>query len=99
MLLSAILATHLTDNRLDAEHNLYKIEQVFARYIMEPGDTLSYYHQRFRALLSGVQEAYNRADTDAPESAYREVQLALKLILGLNTLRDTYCDVLHTAVQ
>jgi hypothetical protein len=49
LLLSAILATHLTDNRLGAEHNLYKIEQAFAKYVMEPGDTLQYYQQRFRA--------------------------------------------------
>ena len=29
--LSATLATHHTDNRLGAKHNLYKIEQAFAR--------------------------------------------------------------------
>jgi hypothetical protein len=57
ILLSAILSTHLTGNRLGAEHNLYKIEQAFSRYVMEPGDSLSFYYQRFRALLSGVQEA------------------------------------------
>ena len=85
LLLSAILATHLTDNRLGAEHNLYKIEQAFARYIMEPGDSLTFYHQRFRALLSGVQEAYSRAKIVVPDSAYREVQLALKFIMGLNS--------------
>jgi hypothetical protein len=32
LLLTAILATDLTDNRLGAEHNLYKIEQAFHRY-------------------------------------------------------------------
>jgi hypothetical protein len=50
LLLSAILATHLTDNRLGAEHNLYNIERAFAKYVMEPGDTLQYYHQRFRVF-------------------------------------------------
>ena len=49
--LPAILSSHLTDNRLGAEHNLYKIENAFARYVMEPGDSISFYHQRFRALL------------------------------------------------
>jgi hypothetical protein len=43
LLLSAILSTHLTDNRLGAEHNLYKIEQAFHRYAMEPGDSLAFY--------------------------------------------------------
>jgi hypothetical protein len=41
LILSALLSTHLTDNRLHAEHNLYKIENVFARYTMEPGDSVS----------------------------------------------------------
>ena len=61
LILSAILSNHLTDNRLGAEHKLHKIENAFARYIMEPGDSVSFYHQRLRALLSGVQEAYSRA--------------------------------------
>jgi hypothetical protein len=90
LLLSAILATHLTDNRLGAEHNLYKIEQAFAKYVMEPGDTLQYYHQRFRAYLSGVQEAYVRAQIECPETAYRDLQLALKFTMGLNSSYSAY---------
>jgi hypothetical protein len=91
LLLSSILATHLTDNRLGAEHNLYKIEQAFARYAMEPGDSLAFYHQRFRALLSGVQEAYSRAKIDTAENGiYRDVQLALKFTMGLNSSYGPY---------
>jgi hypothetical protein len=78
LLLSAIISTHLTDNRLGAEHNLYKIENTFARYVMELGDSLSFYHQRFRALLSRVEEAYRRANVEVPANMYREVQLGLK---------------------
>lgn len=74
LILSAILVTHLADNRLGAEHNLYKLEQTFAKYSMKPGDSISSYHQRFRASLSGVQEAYSRAKIDVPDSSsYREV--------------------------
>jgi hypothetical protein len=90
LLLSAILSTHLTDNRLGAEHNLYKIEQAFARYVMEPGDSLAFYHQRFRALLSGVQEAYHRAKIPSADSMYREVQLSLKFTMGLNSSYAAY---------
>jgi hypothetical protein len=90
LLLSAILATHLTDNRSGAEHNLYKIEQAFAKYVMEPGDTLQYYHQRFRAYLSGVQEAYGRAQIECPETVYRDIQLALKFTMGLNSSYAAY---------
>jgi hypothetical protein len=75
---------------LGAEHNLYKIEQAFARYVMEPGDTLQYYHQRFKAYLSGVQEAYGRAQIECPETAYRDVQLALKFTMGLNSSYSEY---------
>ena len=90
LLLSAIISTHLTDNRLGAEHNLYKIENAFARYVMEPGDSLPFYHQRFRALLSGVEEAYRRANVDVPDSIYREVQLGLKFTVGLNSSYAAY---------
>ena len=90
LLLAAILSTHLTNNRLGAEHNLYKIEQAFHRYMMEPGDSLAFYHQRFRALLSGVQEAYNRAKQDPPDGSYRDVQMALKFTLGLNSTYSAY---------
>ena len=90
LLLTAILATHLTDNRLGAEHNLYKIEQAFHRYLMEPGDSLAFYYQRFRALLSGVQEAYHRAKQDPPDNTYRDVQLALRFTIGLNSSYHAY---------
>jgi uncharacterized membrane protein YgcG len=90
LLLIAILSTHLTDNRLGAEHNLYKIENAFARYVMEPGDSISFYHQRFRALLSGVEEAYRRANVEIPETMYREVQLGLKFTVGLNSSYSAY---------
>jgi hypothetical protein len=79
LLLSAILSTHLTDNRLGAEHNLNKIEQAFSKYVMEPGDSLAFYYQRFRALLSGVQEAYTRAKLEPPDTSYRDVHSDLLL--------------------
>jgi hypothetical protein len=90
LLLSAILVTHPTDNRLGTEHNLYEIEQAFAKYVMEPGDTLQYYHQRFRAYLIGVQEAYGRAQIECPETVYRDIQLALKFTMGLNSSYAAY---------
>ena len=51
---------------------------------------MSFYHQRFRALLSGVQEAYNRAQIPLPDSAYREVQMGLKFTMGLNSSYAAY---------
>jgi Zinc knuckle len=90
LLLSAILSTHLTDNRLGAEHNLNKIEQAFSKYVMEPGDSLAFYYQRFRALLSGVQEAYTRAKLEPPDTSYRDVQLALRFTIGLNSTYTPY---------
>jgi hypothetical protein len=69
----------------ETDNGLYKIEQAFAKYVMEPGDTLQYYHQRFKTYLSGVQEAYGRAKIECPETAYRDIQLALKFTMGLNS--------------
>jgi hypothetical protein len=57
---------------------------------MEPGDTLQYYHHRFRAYLSGVQEAYGRAQTECPEAVYRDIQLTLKFTMGLNSSYAAY---------
>ena len=58
---------------------------------MEPGDSLAFYYQRFRALLSGVQEAYNsRAKVEPPDSSYRDVQLALRFTIGLNSSYSAY---------
>jgi hypothetical protein len=34
LLLQAIISTHLTDNRLGADHNLFKVEQAFNSYSM-----------------------------------------------------------------
>jgi hypothetical protein len=87
---NSTLATHLTDNHLGAKLNPYKIEEAFARYAMEPGDCLILYHQRFRALLTGVQEAYSGAKIELPETAYRDVQRALKFTIGLNSSYSGY---------
>jgi hypothetical protein len=57
---------------------------------MEPGDSLAFYYHRFRALLSGVEEAYNRAKQELPETSYREVQLALRFTIGLNSSYSAY---------
>jgi Zinc knuckle len=89
-LLSAILSTHMTDNRLGAEHNLFKINQAFSRYRMEPGDSLGFYYQRFRALLGALEEGYNRADEVMPEGEFRDVQLGLKFTEGLNNSYSVY---------
>jgi hypothetical protein len=67
LLLQAIISTHLADNRLGADHNLFKVEQAFnSSYTMEKHDTLTYYYQKMRALVSGVEEQ--------PESTTRTLQ-------------------------
>lgn len=98
-LLHAIISTHMTDNRLDAEHNLFKINQAFNHFIMQPNDTLAYYYQRFRALLSGLHEAYTRAVIPIPTEANRELQLALKFTMGLNTSYNVYKQYYEDSVR
>lgn len=89
----------MTDNRLDAEHNLFKINQAFNHFIMQPNDTLAYYYQRFRALLSGLHEAYTRAVIPIPTEANRELQLALKFTMGLNTSYNVYKQYYEDSVR
>jgi hypothetical protein len=57
---------------------------------MEPGDSLAFYYQRFRALLSGVQEAYTRVKLEPPDTSYRDVQLALRFTIGLYSFYSAY---------
>ena len=90
LLLSTILSTHSTDNRLGAEHNLFKIEQAFAGYMIDSGDSISIYQQRFCALLSRFQEACSRAKDECSEAAYCDIQLALKFTPGLNAPYGAY---------
>lgn len=98
-LLSAIISTHMSDNRLGAEHNLYKVEQAFYAYSMQNGDSLAYYYQRFRALLTGVQEAYRRADEDIPDTSFRDFQLALKFTMGLNSTYSVYKQYYEDSIK
>jgi hypothetical protein len=102
LLLQAIISTHLTDNRLGAEHNLFKVEQAFNMYVMQRHDTLTYYYQRMRALVSGVREAKLRAGIDeeaAADNDARQVQLALKFTTGLNDSYNTYKQYYHDSVR
>jgi Zinc knuckle len=101
-LLGAILSTHMGDNRLGADHNLFKIQQAFAVYTMQPGDHLPYYHQRFRALLSGLNEAYKRAGREKGEDKdpdFKEAQLALKFTLGLNSSYHLYKQYFEDGIK
>jgi hypothetical protein len=89
-LLSAIISTHMTDNRLGAEHNAYKIGRLFRQLVMMPGEQLSSYYHKFTSLYSGYQEAYRRADEEMPDSAFEEGQNALQFTMGLNSTYNVY---------
>ena len=102
LLLQAIISTHLTDNRLGADHNLFKIEQAFNSYTMGKYDTLTYYYQKMRALVSGVKEAKLRTGIDeeaAGDNEARQIQLALKFTNGLNDSYSVYKQYYHDSVK
>jgi hypothetical protein len=98
-LLSAIIATHMTDNRLGAEHNAFKVAKVFRELIMQPGKSLASYHQKFRALHSGLFEAYRRAEENVPDSDFQEGQLALQFTMGLNSSYAGHKQYFEDAVK
>lgn len=89
-LLSAIISTHMTDSRLGAEHNAFKIGRLFRQLVMMPGEQLSSYYHKFTSLYSGYQEAYRRADEEMPDSAFEEGQNALQFTMGLNSTYNIY---------
>jgi hypothetical protein len=98
-LLSAIIATHMTDNRLGAEHIDFKVAKVFRELIMQPGKSLASYHQKFRALHSGLFEAYRRAEENVPDSDFQEGQLALQFTMGLNSSYAGHKQYFEDAVK
>jgi Zinc knuckle len=102
LLLQAIISTHMTDNRLGADHNLFKVEQAFNNYVMQKNDNLTYYYQRMRALVSGVKEAKLRTGVDeeaAGDNEARQVQLALKFTNGLNDSYNVYKQYYNDSVR
>lgn len=98
-LLSAIIATHMTDNRLGAEHNVFKVSKIFRELIMQHGESLASYHLKFRSLYSGLCEAYRRADEDMPDSDFQDGQLALQFTMGLNSSYAGHKQYFEDAVK
>ena len=89
-LLQAILATHLGDSRLGAEHHLFNMQQRYHMLKMGTTDTLVYYHQSIRSTLSGIDQAYVRAGRVQPEGSMPETQKGLKFTMGLNHLYEEH---------
>ena len=68
-LLQAILATHLRDSRLGAEHHRFNMEQQYHLLKLGPNDSLVFHHQRIRSTFSYIDRAYARAGRVQPESS------------------------------
>lgn len=98
-LLSAIISTHMADNRLGAEHNAFKVGKKFRDLVMEPKESLSSYHQKFMALYSGLTEAYRRADEEMDTSNFHEGQMALQFTLGLSADYSTFKQYYEDSVK
>ena len=89
-LLQSILATHIGDSRLAANHHLFNIRQRYNSLVMGPGDSLITFYQNMRSTLSGIEQAYTRADKDNIDDHYPEAEMALKFTMGLNHYYDEY---------
>ena len=89
-LLQAILATHLGDSRLGADHHLFNIEQAYHALVMGPNEPLINYLQNMRSILSGIEQAYARAGREQPDDYFPEGQMGLKFTMGLNHHYNEY---------
>ena len=98
-LLQAILATHLGDSRLGAEHHLFNMQQRYHMLKMGPTDTLVYYHQSIRSTLLGIDQAYIRAGRVQPEGSMPEMQKELKFTMGLNHLYEEHKNFFINGVK
>ena len=98
-LLQAILATHLGDSRLGAEHHLFNMEHSYHLLRQGPNDSLVHYHQSIKSTLSGIDQAYVRAGREQPENNMPDTQKALKFTMGLNHLYEEHKNFFINGVK
>ena len=84
-LLQAILATHVGDSTLGAEHQMHNIQQRYDHLIMQPYEHLSTYLTNTKSALTAIQQAFKAAGRTGLDDIYPEGRMAVKFILGLNS--------------
>ena len=99
-LLQAILATHVGDSTLGAEHQMHNIQQRYDHLIMQPYEHLSTYLTNFKSALTAIQQAFEAAGRTGLDEIYPEGIMAVKFILGLNShyaeFKNYYVNSLKT---
>ena len=83
-LMQAILATHVADSTLGAEHQIHNIQQRYDHLVMEPHEHLSTHLTNFKSALTAIQQAFEAAGRTGLDELYPEGRMAVKFILGLN---------------
>jgi hypothetical protein len=83
-LLQAILATHVGDSTLGAEHQIHNIQQRYDLLVMQSHEHLSTYLTNTKSALTAIQQAFEAAGRTGLDEIYPEGRMAVKFILGLN---------------
>ena len=83
-LLQAILATHVGDSTLGAEHQMHNIQQRYDHLVMLSHEHLSTYLTNTKSALTAIQQAFEAAGRTGIDDIYPEGRMAVKFILGLN---------------
>ena len=83
-LMQAILATHVGDSTLGAEHQMHNIQQRYDHLVMLPHEHLSTYLTNTKSALTAIQQAFEAAGRTEIDELYPEGRMAVKFILGLN---------------
>ena len=83
-LLQAILATHVGDSTLGAEHQMHNIQQRYDHLVMLSHEHLSTYLTNTKSALTAIQQAFEAAGRTGIDEIYPEGRMAVKFILGLN---------------
>ena len=63
-LLSAIINTHMHDNRMGSIQSLCKAESAYTNLAMAQGDNLTQYHQKSVATMASLEECHRRLGND-----------------------------------
>jgi hypothetical protein len=79
-LLSAIINTHMHDNRMGSMQNLCKAESAYTNLTMTPGDNLTQYHQKSVATIASLEECHRRLNNDIKVCMATEPQRAVRFI-------------------
>lgn len=98
-LLIAILASHIGDSTLGVAHQLFNIAQRYNNLVMRLYENLSIYFTNTNSALKAIEQSFEMAGRPEINVVYAGNQMALKLIMGLNSHYEEFKSFYVSSLQ